>query len=130
MTRRRACRQFINDFIGGDVAIEHDAVAVDNSGMPAATRTLVADRGDAGVRLDRVIRRHLAGDAAATRTRIQRWIESGGVTVNGAPATHTSARAACGDVIELAVQQTHARRVMEAEPLALSVLYEDDHLIA
>lgn len=44
-------------------------------------RTLTADRGDAGRRLDLVLRRHHV--VTATRTRVQRRIEDGQVTVNG-----------------------------------------------
>ena len=50
--------------------------------MSPSLRTLVADRGDAGVRLDLVLRRHLTDVDAATRTRVQAWIEGGQVTVN------------------------------------------------
>src|SRR5919107_490177 len=46
-------------------------------------RTLTADRGDAGTRLDLVVRRHLSDLSAATRTRVQSWIEDGRVCVNG-----------------------------------------------
>ena len=46
-------------------------------------RVVTADRGDAGQRLDLVLRRHLSDVASATRTRIQTWIESGRVTING-----------------------------------------------
>ena len=48
-------------------------------------RTLTLDRGDIGKRLDLVVRRHLTDITAATRTRIQRWIERGSVAVNGTP---------------------------------------------
>ena len=50
--------------------------------MASAPHTLTADRGDAGHRLDLVIRRHLAGLATASRTRVQAWIEAGQVSVN------------------------------------------------
>src|SRR5215470_14159731 len=80
--------------------------------MSPSVRTLVADRGDAGVRLDRVLRRHLADVPAATRTRVQAWIAGGCVTVNGRPVLRVAARAALG------------------EDVALDVLYEDDYLVA
>src|SRR3954451_14248833 len=66
-------------------------------------RTMTADRGDAGRRLDLVLRRHLTDLNAATRTRVQAWIESGHVTVNGRPVRRVAARAALGDVVRVAV---------------------------
>jgi len=98
--------------------------------MPRAVRTVVADRGDAGVRLDRVLRRHLADLDAATRTRVQAWIEDGRVTVNGAPVRRVSARAALGDRVSVVVPDGSPRRAMLAEPAPLSILFEDDHLLA
>ena len=66
---------------------------------PRPPRILTADRGDAGLRLDLVLRRHLTDVDAATRTRVQAWIENGQVTVNGAPVRRVAARAALGDVV-------------------------------
>jgi len=98
--------------------------------MSPSIRTVVADRGDAGVRLDRVLRRHLTGVDAATRTRVQAWIAGGQVTVNGAPVRRVSRRAACGDVLAVVVPDPAPRRAMLAEPVPLAILFEDDHLLA
>jgi 23S rRNA pseudouridine1911/1915/1917 synthase len=99
--------------------------------MPVETpRTLIADRGDAGLRLDLVLRRHLRDVAAASRTRVQAWIESGRVTVNGAPIRRTSARAARGDIVAIALPEAPLRAVMAAEPTPLGVLYEDEQFLA
>lgn len=97
--------------------------------MASPTRTIVADRGDAGVRLDLVLRRHLGDLDAATRTRVQAWIENGFVTVNGATVRRVSVRAALGDRVSVAVPPPRPRRAMAAEDLPLDVLFEDDHLI-
>jgi 23S rRNA pseudouridine1911/1915/1917 synthase len=94
---------------------------------------LTADRGDAGRRLDLVLRRHLVDLDAATRTRVQSWIEDGRVTVNGAAVRRVSTRAAFGDVVRVAIPASDAappRRVMVAEDIALDILYEDPHLLA
>jgi 23S rRNA pseudouridine1911/1915/1917 synthase len=98
----------------------------------SSPRTLTADRGDAGRRLDLVLRRHLADIDTATRTRVQAWIENGQVSVNGTAVRRVSARAALGDVVMvmLPVSDTAPRRVMAAEDVRLDVLYEDDHLLA
>jgi 23S rRNA pseudouridine1911/1915/1917 synthase len=98
--------------------------------MAPPTRTIVADRGDAGVRLDRVLRRHLADLDAATRTRVQAWIEAGRVTVNGAAVRRVSTRAALGDRLCVMLPEPKPRRTMAAEETALDVLFEDEHLLA
>jgi 23S rRNA pseudouridine1911/1915/1917 synthase len=98
--------------------------------MSPSLRTLVADRGDAGVRLDRVLRRHLADVHAATRTRVQAWIEDGCVTVNGRAVRRAAARAALGDLVCVTIPDAAPRRAMRGEDLALDVLYEDDVLLA
>jgi 23S rRNA pseudouridine1911/1915/1917 synthase len=95
----------------------------------AACRIVKADRGDAGQRLDLVLRRHLTDVRAATRTRVQAWIESGLVTVNGTAVRRVAVRAAFGDVVAVALPLAPAAP-MAAEEVALSVIYEDDHLLA
>ena len=57
-------------------------------------RVVVADRGDAGRRIDLVLRRHLHDVAGVSRTRVQEWIESGLVQINGRSITRVAARAA------------------------------------
>jgi 23S rRNA pseudouridine1911/1915/1917 synthase len=98
--------------------------------MPSPPRVLTADRGDAGLRLDLVLRRHLTDVGAASRTRVQAWIENGQVTVNGAPVRRAAARAAFGDVVAVTLPETAPRRRMAAEDVRLEVLYEDEHLLA
>jgi 23S rRNA pseudouridine1911/1915/1917 synthase len=95
-------------------------------------RLLTADRGDAGLRLDLVLRRHLTDVGTATRTRVQSWIERGLVTVNGSTVRRVSSRTALGDVVTVAIPLAAAsgRRPMEAEPVGLHILYEDEHLLA
>jgi 23S rRNA pseudouridine1911/1915/1917 synthase len=98
--------------------------------VPSPPRVLIADRGDAGLRLDLVLRRHLADLHSATRTRVQAWIENGLVSVNGTPVRRVSARAAFGDVVSVAVPEQAPQATMAAEAVRLDVLYEDDHLLA
>jgi 23S rRNA pseudouridine1911/1915/1917 synthase len=98
--------------------------------MTVPSRTLTADRGDAGERLDLVIRRHLNDVAAATRTRVQGWIENGQVAVNGTPIRRVAARTALGDIVTIALPDAVTRRAMAAEEMRLDILYEDDHLLA
>jgi 23S rRNA-/tRNA-specific pseudouridylate synthase len=90
---------------------------------------LKTDRGDAGRRIDLVLRRHLAGVGVATRTRIQDWIEAGHVSVNGAAVRRVSTCRGwrCDRV---ALPAAAARRPMEVEQVPLHILHEDDHLLA
>ena len=94
------------------------------------TRVLTADRGDEGLRLDLVLRRHLTDLHRATRTRVQAWIEQGLVTVNGTAVRRVSTRAALGDIVSVVLPDEAPRAVMAAEDIRLEVLYEDDHLLA
>ena len=93
-------------------------------------RLLTADRGDAGRRLDLVLRRHLSDVDEATRTRVQAWIENGLVTVNGTPVRRVAARAAFGDLVSVVLPEPAPRTKMGPEDIGLDVLYEDDHLLA
>ena len=95
-----------------------------------APRVLTADRGDAGRRLDLVLRRHLTDVEAATRTRVQVWIDTGLVAVNGRPVRRVAARAALGDLITVALPAATPRAPMAAESAAISVLYEDAQFLA
>jgi 23S rRNA pseudouridine1911/1915/1917 synthase len=92
------------------------------------SRIVVADRGDAGRRLDHVLARHLSGVPAVTRTSVQRWIRDGQVLVNGAAVTRVAARTAAGDIVSVTVPARKSAP-MAAEELALDVLFEDDHLL-
>ncbi|MEP6916413.1 MAG: S4 domain-containing protein, partial [Acidobacteriota bacterium] len=89
--------------------------------IPAEPRIVTADRGDAGRRLDLVIRRHLADLDVATRTRVQAWIEGGHVTVNGATVQRVSTRAALGDVVAVRLPDFTPRPPMAAEDVRLAV---------
>jgi 23S rRNA pseudouridine1911/1915/1917 synthase len=97
--------------------------------VTALSRTLTADRGDAGQRLDLVLRRHLHDLRHATRTRLQGWIVDGRVTVNGIAVRRTSARTAFGDLVIVELPDAARRRATLAEQKTLSVLYEDEHLL-
>lgn len=92
-------------------------------------RILTADRGDAGLRIDLVVRRHLTGVDSATRTRVQAWIESGRVTLNGRLVRRVAARAAPGDIVTVALPPAVDRPAMAAEDVPVRVLYEDAHML-
>jgi len=98
--------------------------------MTLLIRTVVTDRGDAGRRLDHVLRRHLGDDARATRTRVQQWIADGHVLVNGVAVRRAAARAASGDILTVRLHGLAPRAAVAAEEIALQTLYEDASLIA
>ena len=91
---------------------------------------LTADRGDAGERLDLVLRRHLTDVPSATRTRVQRWIAAGQVLVNGTVVRRAAARAALGDILAVQLPAMTPRQPPAGEAIPLHILYEDDHLLA
>jgi 23S rRNA pseudouridine1911/1915/1917 synthase len=93
-------------------------------------RTLVADRGDAGERLDRVLVRHLA-DLAVTRVQVARWVREGKVHVDGLAAAKPAQRTWKGQAIavELPPPPPDAPPLL-AEPIAVPVVWEDEHLLA
>lgn len=97
-----------------------------------AIRTFPTDRGDTGRRLDLVLRRHLADLEAASRTRVQDWIEQGAVTINGRHVRRTASRIASGDIVEIALPANadRTRAPMEASSSPLHILFEDDHFLA
>ncbi len=98
--------------------------------MTMSVRTVLATRGDAGKRLDLVLRRHLADLGTTTRTRVQAWIHDGAVAVNGRTVQRPAARAAQGDVILVSLPDAAPRAIMRPEPGPLEVLFEDEHLLA
>lgn len=80
---------------------------------------------EAGTRLDQLLHRRLPD---YSRSRIQDWIKSGRVLVNGRPARASSAVRA-GD--EIAVEPADPRPLhAEPEAIPLHVLYEDDDVVA
>ena len=101
--------------------------------MSDLSRILTANRGDAGRRLDLMLRRHLTDLPAATRTRVQLWIGNGQVSINDTPVRRVATRVALGDVVVVAIPANHespARSGMAPEDVRLEVLYEDDYLLA
>lgn len=90
---------------------------------------VVADRGDAGRRVDLVLRRHLSDVQRATRTRVQAWIEDGRVSINGRIVRRVSDKAALGDVVEIALPDEAPRRTVLPEDRPFECLYEDDALL-
>ncbi len=98
--------------------------------LPSSWRTLTLDRGDHGVRVDRVLLRHLGDERSASRNRIQKWITAGDVLVNGVPANRPAWRVQAGDEVRVRLAPAPPRTRPAAEAIALDVLFEDEHLLA
>jgi 23S rRNA pseudouridine1911/1915/1917 synthase len=95
------------------------------------SRTFIADRGDARLRLDQVLVRRVTTVTHLSRSMAQRWIADGSVTVDGRRARRPSDRVREHASIEVVVPGgTILRSVPAPEDTALDILYEDPHLIA
>ncbi len=92
-------------------------------------RVLEVDRGDARLRLDRLLVARLPDAARLSRTRLAAWIREGRVEVDGVPATRAAQRVRPGQAIAFDLPDPEARS-HAAEPRPLTVLYEDDALVA
>jgi 23S rRNA pseudouridine1911/1915/1917 synthase len=97
-----------------------------------AIRTILSDRGDAGRRLDVVLRRHLADLELATRSRVQTWIGAGTVSINGHAVRRVATRVAAGDVLTVDIPQSALQGSPALLPFdaPLDILFEDDCFLA
>ena len=93
-------------------------------------RTIRLDRGDVGVRIDRVLLRHLRDQKGVSRNRIQKWIDGGGVLINGAAPARAAWRVQAGDELRVRVSAIPIRSRPAPENVPVEVLYEDDDLLA
>ena len=92
-------------------------------------RVLEVNRGDARLRLDRLLVARLPDAARLSRTRLAAWIREGRVEIDGVPARRAAQRLRPGQAIALDVPEPPPKQhLAEARPLA--VLYEDDALLA
>ncbi|MGC7882224.1 RluA family pseudouridine synthase [Desulforudis sp. 1031] len=93
--------------------------------MPALMRFEV-DEPESGVRLDVYLAD--SDDLDLTRSRIQKLIAEGCVTVNGQPAGRPSYRLKAGDVVAIVVPEPVAPRV-EPEDIPLDIVCEDEAVL-
>ncbi len=98
--------------------------APEAAGDAVASIRLDARRG-AGQRLDRFLASSIEG---VSRTRIQRWIALGAVTVDGAPAL-PSRRLRGLEAIEAWPLPTEADRAFEPDEVPLAIVHEDADLM-
>ena len=101
-------------------------LAVDRGRDPRAgqaSTTFTADRGDAGVRLDVVLRRRLPGGFLRSRTRLQGLIAAGAVSVNGLVVRRASTRLAAGDQVGVSLPIDPEPAAMVPQAIGNDVLY-------
>jgi 23S rRNA pseudouridine1911/1915/1917 synthase len=92
-------------------------------------RVFEVDRGDARLRLDRLLVARLPEAAGWSRTRLAAWIREGRVAVDGVPATRAAQRLRPGQAVALELpDRPSAAHAAEDRPL--TILYEDDALLA
>jgi 23S rRNA pseudouridine1911/1915/1917 synthase len=93
------------------------------------SRSIDIDRGDVGMRVDRVLYRHLRDLPGMSRTKIQRLIDSGAVLVNSRPVPRVAWRVAAGDRLSVDLPEIRRRRRPRPEALPLDIVLEDDALL-
>ena len=98
--------------------------------MSSEWRVIKLDRGDHGVRVDRVLLRHMREERGMSRNRIQKWIDAGDVLINGAAPARAAWRVQAGDDLRIRLAEAPRRERPRAEAIALEILYEDDDLLA
>jgi 23S rRNA pseudouridine1911/1915/1917 synthase len=89
-------------------------------------RRAVVDAAAHGERLDKQLVRFVP---EFSRSHLQTLIAGGHVRVSGAAARAASQRAAAGELIEVELVPTAQSTAFRAEPVPLSVVYEDAHLL-
>jgi 23S rRNA pseudouridine1911/1915/1917 synthase len=90
-----------------------------------------ADRGDAGRRLDQVLRRRVVEISRMSRSMAQQWIEAGAVKVDGRVVRRPATRVREAAVVDVTPPAGVTRKaVPQAETGELRILYEDTAFIA
>ena len=96
----------------------------------ADTFQFIADKGDARLRLDRILVRRVTDVTRLSRTTAQEWIASGAVRIDGLDVRRPASRAREGAHVSVDVPDTAPRRTRpQPEPGALNIVFEDDSLI-
>jgi 23S rRNA pseudouridine1911/1915/1917 synthase len=97
-----------------------------DAGPEAELRPFVIDAPHHGERLDRTL---AALAPEFSRSYLQQLIEAGAVSLNGSPATRSSAKVKAGDQGVIELRPTPQSQAFRAEAMVLDVLYEDEHLL-
>jgi 23S rRNA pseudouridine1911/1915/1917 synthase len=103
-----------------------EAVADDLGDAAVEQRRFEVDAAGHGQRLDKLLVAH-AGEFS--RSHLQTLIERGFVSVDGVAARTASRRLRAGQAVCVELQPTDECRAFTPEPMALAVVFEDEHLI-
>ncbi|MFN6997074.1 MAG: S4 domain-containing protein, partial [Aquincola tertiaricarbonis] len=98
----------------------------DDAEAEAETRAWTVSADEHGQRLDKVLVAH-AGEFS--RSHLQALIERGHVLLDGVPAGTASRKLKMGQAVAMALVPTAQSRSFRAEPMALQVVFEDEHLL-
>jgi len=99
--------------------------AADISGE-SETRHLMVGPAEHAERLDRALALRID---EFSRSYLQQLIESGAVQVNGKPVSKTSHKVKVGDAVSVELKPTPQSQAFKAEPMALDIVFEDEHLL-
>jgi 23S rRNA pseudouridine1911/1915/1917 synthase len=94
-----------------------------------ARQQIEIDRGDTGVRVDRVLLRHLRHLHGLTRNRVQQLIEAGAVMVDGDLVRRASARVKPGAILTIDLPDRRPRSAPQPQTLPLDIRHEDAALL-
>jgi len=103
-----------------------DAMSDDEFEAAVETRRFIVDERTHGQRLDKLLVVH-AGEFS--RSHLQGLIERGLARVDGVPARAASQHVRAGQAVEIELQPTDESRAFRAEPMALAIVDEDEHLL-
>ena len=97
-----------------------------DAGPDVELRPFVIAAGHHGDRLDRAL---TALAPEFSRSFLQQLIEAGAVSLHGAPATRSSHKVKAGDEGVIELRPTPQSQAFRPEPMAIDVLFEDEHLL-
>ncbi|MDK3022460.1 RluA family pseudouridine synthase [Cupriavidus taiwanensis] len=115
----------VADFEAGAEEFDEAAEASPVGAEPAVSLSLEVDSAAHGERLDKLLARHFS---EFSRSRLQQWIESGAVRVDGQVRRPRDA-VQMGNRIEIQPQAAPESSAFAPEDVPLDVVYEDDTLL-
>ena len=110
----------------GDLEIEDAEAGFDLTNVEAERRASTVSEALHGQRLDKAV---VAMAPEFSRSHLQTLIEEGHVRIDGNVAATASRKVRAGQRIEVVLMPTAESRAFRPEPLALEIVYEDEHLL-
>ena len=97
-----------------------------DAGPDAELRPFLIEAAQHGERLDRAL---AALVPEFSRSYLQQLIEAGAVSLGGTPVTRSSQKVRAGERGAIELRPTPQSQAFRPEPMALSVVFEDEHLL-